>query len=94
MSALPPTAAESRLLADLTGLERRVDDLRAFEREYRSRVKAYLYAQLAELDSDIAVASREDLRTVLTLLSLHLPPEVRVGALLDRLAAAARGDAG
>ena len=31
-------------------LERRVDDLRAFEREYRSRLKAYLEGQLRELD--------------------------------------------
>src|SRR4051794_28305380 len=31
-------------------LERKVDDLRAFEREYRSRLKAYLEGQLRELD--------------------------------------------
>jgi hypothetical protein len=31
-------------------LERRVDDLRAFEREYRSRLRAYLEGQLRELD--------------------------------------------
>ena len=30
-------------------LERRVDDLRAFEREYRSRLKAYLEGQLRDL---------------------------------------------
>jgi DivIVA domain-containing protein len=32
-------------------LERRVDDLRAFEREYRSRLKAYLEGQLRELEA-------------------------------------------
>jgi DivIVA domain-containing protein len=32
-------------------LERRVDDLRAFEREYRSRLKAYLEGQLRDLDA-------------------------------------------
>ncbi len=32
-------------------LERRVDDLRAFEREYRSRLKAYLEGQLRDLEA-------------------------------------------
>ncbi|WP_106398521.1 DivIVA domain-containing protein [Actinocorallia populi] len=31
-------------------LERKVDDLRAFEREYRSRLKAYLEGQLREIE--------------------------------------------
>src|SRR5260370_36596765 len=31
-------------------LERRVDDLRAFEREYRSRLKAYMEGQLRDLE--------------------------------------------
>src|SRR5271168_1816968 len=35
-------------------LERRVDDLRAFEREYRSRLKAYLDSQLRELEAGAA----------------------------------------
>ena len=35
-------------------LERRVDDLRAFEREYRSRLKAYLEGQLRDLDASSA----------------------------------------
>jgi cell division septum initiation protein DivIVA len=34
-------------------LERRVDDLRAFEREYRSRFKAYLEGQLRDLEASI-----------------------------------------
>jgi DivIVA domain-containing protein len=34
-------------------LERRVDDLRAFEREYRSRLKAYLEGQLRDLESGV-----------------------------------------
>jgi hypothetical protein len=32
-------------------LERRVDDLRAFEREYRSRLKAYLEGQIRDLEA-------------------------------------------
>ena len=35
-------------------LERRVDDLRAFEREYRSRLKAYLEGQLRDLETGAA----------------------------------------
>ncbi|MBV9092392.1 MAG: DivIVA domain-containing protein [Streptosporangiaceae bacterium] len=35
-------------------LERRVDDLRAFEREYRSRLKAYLEGQLRELEAGVS----------------------------------------
>ncbi len=35
-------------------LERRVDDLRAFEREYRSRLKAYLEGQLRDLEASNA----------------------------------------
>jgi DivIVA domain-containing protein len=31
-------------------LEHRIDELRAFEREYRSRLKSYLQSQLAELE--------------------------------------------
>ena len=32
------------------GLERRIEDLRAFEREYRTRLKAYLQTQLHDLE--------------------------------------------
>ena len=38
-------------------LERRVDDLRAFEREYRSRLKAYLEGQLRDLEAGAAAAA-------------------------------------
>ena len=38
-------------------LERRVDDLRAFEREYRSRLKAYLEGQLRDLEAGAATAA-------------------------------------
>jgi transcriptional regulator with XRE-family HTH domain len=38
-------------------LERRVDDLRAFEREYRSRLRAYLVGQLGDLDKGAATDS-------------------------------------
>jgi DivIVA domain-containing protein len=36
-------------------LERKIDELRAFEREYRSRLKSYLEGQLRELDAKTAV---------------------------------------
>jgi vacuolar-type H+-ATPase subunit H len=35
-------------------LERKIDELRAFEREYRSRLKSYLEGQLRELESKAA----------------------------------------
>jgi DivIVA domain-containing protein len=38
-------------------LERRVDDLRAFEREYRSRLKAYLEGQLRDLEGVLPTAA-------------------------------------
>ena len=38
-------------------LERKVEDLRAFEREYRSRLKAYLENQLRELEGSAAAPS-------------------------------------
>jgi DivIVA domain-containing protein len=36
-------------------LERKIDELRAFEREYRSRLKSYLEGQLRELETKAAV---------------------------------------
>jgi len=36
-------------------LERKIDELRSFEREYRSRLKSYLEGQLRELESKAAV---------------------------------------
>lgn len=47
----------SSLVQSREELERRVDDLRAFEREYRSRLLAYMESQLQELRSG-AVDSR------------------------------------
>jgi DivIVA domain-containing protein len=41
------------LLQQREDLERRVDDLRTFEREYRSRLTAYLEGQLRDLDAGI-----------------------------------------
>src|SRR5262245_35823704 len=43
--------AMSSLVQQREELERRVDDLRAFEREYRSRLKAYLEGQLRDLEA-------------------------------------------
>lgn len=41
-------------------LERTIEELRAFEREYRSRLKAYLQTQLEELDARGAVVPARD----------------------------------
>lgn len=40
-----------RMTREREALERRVDDLRAFEREYRSRLKEYLEGQIRDLDA-------------------------------------------
>jgi cell division septum initiation protein DivIVA len=41
---------------DRSALDRQVDELRAFEREYRSRLRAYLEDQLQQLDTSPDVA--------------------------------------
>lgn len=58
------SAAQSQVLAAVGDLERRkqtleqhIEGLRAFEREYRTRLKAYLEAQLRELDGRAASAA-------------------------------------
>jgi DivIVA domain-containing protein len=54
-------------------LERRVDDLRAFEREYRSRLKAYLEGQLRDLEAGAADSG------VFPAISAAAPPSVPAG---------------
>jgi DivIVA domain-containing protein len=44
------TAVMGQLEGQRVALEARVEDLRAFEREYRTRLKAYLETQLRDLD--------------------------------------------
>ena len=44
------------LETERAGLERKVEQLRAFEREYRSRLKSYLEGQLRELEGDASQA--------------------------------------
>lgn len=73
-------------------LQQQIDDLRALERDYRSRLRAHLCEKLMELDPDIAFVSREDLREAVTVIALHAPPEFRPAGLLERLGAIARGD--
>lgn len=62
--------AMGSLVVQREELERRVDDLRAFEREYRSRFKAYLQGQLRDLEAIVlppgelpTLAQVDDLRT-------------------------------
>lgn len=42
-----------------TGLEKKIDELRTFEREYRTRLKTYLESQLRELDGRGSAAPAE-----------------------------------
>ncbi len=42
-----------------SGLERKVEQLRGFERDYRSRLKAYIEGQLRDLDARGSVASSD-----------------------------------
>ena len=41
-----------QLNGERTGLERRIDDLRTFERDYRQKLKSYIEGQLHELDGE------------------------------------------
>jgi hypothetical protein len=45
------TEVISSLETKRTSLERKVEELRTFEREYRTRFRSYLESQLRELDS-------------------------------------------
>jgi hypothetical protein len=46
-----PEPDAAALAAERETLNGRIDDLRAFEREYRARLRLYLEDQLAELDA-------------------------------------------
>jgi hypothetical protein len=66
-------------------LERRVDDLRAFEREYRSRLKAYLEGQLRDLEAGVTDSGTFPAVTAPTTAAPQLPagiaqPALRNGA--------------
>ncbi|MEI6109786.1 MAG: cell division protein, partial [Actinomycetes bacterium] len=45
--------------AQRVAMERRVEELRAYEREYRSRLRSYLEGQLRELESKNIAESRQ-----------------------------------
>ena len=45
-----------------TALERRIEELRVFEREYRSRLRAYLAGQLRDLDDGAVIRRRRACR--------------------------------
>lgn len=74
-------AATGDLDAQRIDLEQRVEKLRAFEREYRIRLKAYLENQLRDLDSRTAPDDR----------STGVPASARVAALAGGGAASAPG---
>jgi DivIVA domain-containing protein len=51
--------AMAALQSQRESFERQIDNLRAFEREYRTRLKAYLEGQLRDLDARGSVATPE-----------------------------------
>jgi DivIVA domain-containing protein len=57
------TEIMSVLSQEKSTLEKKIEDLRAWEREYRTRLKAYLAAQLRELDGSGSGAPGAPMRT-------------------------------
>jgi DivIVA domain-containing protein len=57
------TEIMSVLSQEKSTLEKKIEDLRAWEREYRTRLKSYLAAQLRELDGSGSGASGVPMRT-------------------------------
>jgi DivIVA domain-containing protein len=53
-----------RLASERVGLEKKIDDLRSYEREYRGRLKSWIGEQLAQLEND---GSREQQPVVTSL---------------------------
>jgi DivIVA domain-containing protein len=51
-------AAVGNLESERERLERKIDELRSFEREYRARLKSYLEGQLRDLDGTAAPTAR------------------------------------
>jgi cell division septum initiation protein DivIVA len=49
----------SKLEQDRAILERKIDELRIFERDYRTRLKSYLENLLADIDGKAVTMSRE-----------------------------------
>jgi DivIVA domain-containing protein len=52
-----------RLASERVGLEKKIEDLRNYEKEYRGRLKSWISDQLAQLDGD---ANREKATAVVT----------------------------
>jgi hypothetical protein len=51
------TEVMTQLTAERTSLEKKIDDLRTYEREYRSRLKGWITEQLAQLDESGSTAA-------------------------------------
>ena len=49
------TETLTALERERSGLERKIDELKVFEREYRSRLKAYLESQMRDLENQASV---------------------------------------
>jgi len=52
-----------KLASERVGLEKKIEDLRAYEKEYRGRLKSWISDQLAQLDGD---ANRDKATAVVT----------------------------
>ena len=82
--------AMGSLVTQREELERRVDDLRAFEREYRSRLKAYLEGQLRDLEAGVTDSGTFP---AMPPASQQTPPQLPVGLGQSALRSGATGPA-
>ena len=82
--------AMGSLVTQREELERRVDDLRAFEREYRSRLKAYLEGQLRDLEAGVTDSGTFP---AMPPASQPTPPQLPVGLGQSALRSGATGPA-
>jgi DivIVA domain-containing protein len=82
--------AMGSLVTQREELERRVDDLRAFEREYRSSLKAYLEGQLRDLEAGVTDSGTFP---AMTQAAPPTPPQLPVGLGQSGLRGGATGPA-
>lgn len=75
-------------------LERKIDELRAFEREYRSRLKSYLEGQLRELEAKAAVVPNRAQAPAPAAVTAGGPPSYNSGGALPARGAYAADQGG
>jgi DivIVA domain-containing protein len=64
---------------DKSTLEKKIDELRTFEREYRTRLKTYLQSQLRELDGRGSAAPADPMRNQQGLVTSGFSAQVEAG---------------